>query len=307
MSVKFLRDFEDRLNRNRHIRRVKNLRNWIVDQEFRSRKSKAGNEFAAELRRSGVRNVCFAISFNTPWVIDILTAAWLRYSPGTQLVVIDNSNKDAARTEIKAICAHRGIPYFRLPKNREWSTHRSHGIAMNWIFYNIIRKLRPSSFGFIDHDCFPTKPVDFGSRLEGVLAWGLKMGPTKRKEPAVQRENNVVDPWFLWPGLCYFRYSAVEDIDLDFKHRFEWDLDTGGGNWPLLFKGMDQDQVHFAVEDSMPGVVDGLRHQLLDETFLHFGGTSWVRGRDTAENRRMFTDYFWDRYLDGVENRLCDL
>ena len=35
--------------------------------------------------------------------------------------------------------------------------NRSHALAMNWIFYNLVVEIKPYYFGYLDHDCFPYK------------------------------------------------------------------------------------------------------------------------------------------------------
>ena len=169
------------------------------------------------LRSVAADGLCVTVAFNTPWVIDILTAAWERYATGMTLVVADNSSDQAAREAIVQICRSRGVPYLPLPRNPEWSPNRSHGIAVNWTYYNLVRRIRPKIFGYIDHDCFPIAPIDIPARMAGKTVYGHKWASTK-----------FPGAWNMWAGLCFFRYSAVEDIELDFKHRIEFGLDTGG-------------------------------------------------------------------------------
>ncbi len=189
-----LRRIVDAANANGRIRALKNIRNEVIDRFFRWRGRAAGQALAEELRQSGARSVCFAIAFNTPWVIDLLTAAWARHARGMKLVVIDNSSSTEASSAHRAICQERDVAYLKLPSNPEWSPNRSHGISMNWVYYNIVRPLRPELFGFIDHDCIPVRDFDLADRMAGLNIYGYRRG--------------VSEPWSMWAGFSFFRFAA---------------------------------------------------------------------------------------------------
>ncbi|UVK40969.1 hypothetical protein LHFGNBLO_002508 [Mesorhizobium sp. AR10] len=285
------------VHKNRHVRKAKDFRNALVEGYFRSRHVAQGSKLAEELRRTGSRHYCFAIAFNTPWVIDALTKAWLTYSTGMTLVVVDNSSSRSARQAIETICRSRGIVYFGLPRNPEWNPNRSHGISMNWIFHNIVRHLRPETFGYLDHDCFPVAPLDIPRCMEGKAAYGAK-----------HRAERGHDGWYFWAGLCFFRYAAVEDLDLDFRPRFETGLDTGGGNWPMLRDRLDENNIVGA-----RGTTVSLRigeteahHQMFDGSLFHVGGASYRALISTRRYRRLMSDHLWDTYLGGVAGRLVN-
>ena len=52
--------------------------------------------------------------------------------------------------------------------------------------------------------------------------------------------------WTLWAGYCSYNFPAVEHLKLNFLNDFSRDLDTGGRNWPLLYKFHNQNQIRFA-------------------------------------------------------------
>ena len=179
LAAEMLKKIRDAIGRNRVVGRAKFLRDRLFYRYFRAQGAARAREFAKNLRSSGSSRLCFTIAFNTPWVIDALTKAWQVHPTGMLLVVIDNSSDEAARKSIEDICRHRGVPYFSLPRNRERHWSRSHGTAVNWVFDNIVRKVRPELFGFIDHDCFPITPFDMPGRMQGKKVFGLKFGPTE--------------------------------------------------------------------------------------------------------------------------------
>jgi hypothetical protein len=282
------------LNHNPIIRRAKNWRNGLLDRHFRSRGHAEGKSRFETLLSHDTNGLCFTIAFNAPWVIEILIAAWRRYPPGLELIVVDNSSDHRNRAQIKLICQTHGVSYIGLPKNLEWNPNRSHGIAMNWVFYNVVKELRPEIFGFIDHDCFPCIPFNIEKRMEGKSVYGLKA-----------LSGMLPGAWNMWAGFCFFRFSQVENLELDFKHRLELGLDTGGGNWPVLYREIDTDSVAVAPIGACLHGLDGL-HSLIDGAFIHVGGASYRKHFDKATQRKDISDRIWDSCLGGIENRILN-
>jgi hypothetical protein len=266
----------DALNRNSLVRRAKNGRNQIVDRIFRARGSREADRLVGSLTSS---NVCFTIAFNVPWAVDLMATAWRSNATNLELVVVNNSSDAVRRDQIRSVCDLHRVLHVDLPHNPEWNPCRSHGIAMNWIFYNVVTRLRPSVFGFIDHDCFPVKAYNIADRLGGKDVYGVRV-----------RSSKIPDAWTLWAGFCFFRYSSLEARNIDFKHRVEFGLDTGGGNWLPLYSSLD------------PGMVASASHRLLDENakptrnfanalidgaFWHVGSLSFGRGSQQEVANRL--------------------
>lgn len=294
MAQAFARTAAAFLRRNSPVLALKDLRNRLVDRRFRAQRREAGRELADRLRPCDA--VCVTIAFNTPWVIDILTAAWRVNVSGMTLVVADNSSETGARQEIADICAQRGVAYIALPSNPEWNPNRSHGIAMNWAYYNLVRPLAPAVFGFIDHDCFPIKPVDVAMKMVGKAAYG--------------RRWNAPDEgaaWHLWAGLCFFDFARADAAEPDFKPLRSLRLDTGGGNWPRLYSRLDLADVLVASDERLELTLagDDSWRRVFDGTFLHLGGTSYRGKFSQAEYRKLVADHVWTTYLGGAE-RLVD-
>ncbi|QPC90601.1 hypothetical protein [Mesorhizobium sp. INR15] len=295
MGLKLFKGVVDLLNQNRPVRKLKAFRNALIEGNFRARGTAEGLKFAEQLRQTGSRRSCFVIAFNTPWVIDALTQAWQLHSSGMTLVVVDNSSNKSARTIIASICQARGVAYFPLPRNWEINPNRSHGTAMNWIFHNIVRPLRPEFFGFLDHDCFPITAVDIPSRLEGKTVYGTKYQAKPGHEG-----------WFLWAGFCFYRFSSVEDLDMDFTPRFIDGMDTGGGNWTVLYRRLHDDAVADEARTTIRLNLDGTQadHVAMGGAFFHVGGASYRGLINTKHYRRLMSDHLWDTYLGGRDNRI---
>ncbi|MBA1143692.1 hypothetical protein [Mesorhizobium neociceri] len=278
-------------------------RDWLKYRYFRQKGAATGRSFAEGLGKADESSFCFVVSFNTPWVIDALTKGWQKYSNGMILVVVDNSTSPAARQSIEKICKIRGVPYFGLPGNPERKGGRSHGISMNWIYYNIVRHLKPKAFGFLDHDCLPIAPLDFAERLGRKTGYGLRLVSASNYKFKKAADDKG---WFLWAGLCFFRYRDVEHLPLDFRGRGQIGLDTGGGNWNPIYSRLPSEDFEFATESSLPlhlGEVDA-KYQILDKALLHVGGASYKGPSSEIDYRRLFSDHVWTTYLDGTQNRI---
>ena len=268
------------INGNAAVRSAKNLRNRIIDSGFRRCGRAEGRAVAGRLRDAGVRDAAFTVAFNCPWAVDLLTRCWAVHQPELPLVVVDNSSEASARVAHSEICERRGVRYLPLPPNPEWSPNRSHGIALNWIWFNVVRPAGLELAGFIDHDLIPVASFDLRRATRGRSAYGL-------------RGVSLTHPqaWNLWAGYFFVRPAAAEGFEVDFKHRIEQGLDTGGGNWRGFYRWLGDETVGAAVhrrerlelgEDSPPAEL-----LLLEEAFLHLDGASYrsalrdesIRGR----------------------------
>ncbi|CAN7768003.1 hypothetical protein [Mesorhizobium sp. LjNodule214] len=309
MARKILKRTVDAINASSFVGKAKSIRDQLSYRIYQAKGASRGREFARHLQKSGLSRVCFTIAFNTPWVIDALTKAWQIYAPGLSLVVVDNSSSDAARKSIERICSARGVPYLGLPNRRERHWSRSHGTALTWVFDNIVRHLRPEFFGYIDHDCFPVAPFDIPARMEGKVVYGLKLPANENFRYKPSKD----DPkWHLWGGFCFFRFAAVEGLDLDFGPRMELGLDTGGGNWLPLYSRLAKADISAAVEEPAAVVLAGERsehHQMFDAAFFHVGGSSYAdqktRHHRTPQHRELLRDYVWETYLGGAQERIA--
>ena len=112
--------------------------------------------------------------------------------------------------------------------------------------------------------------------------------------------------WALWAGLCFFRSSAVEDIELDFKHRIEFGLDTGGANWPALYGRLGPEDVVAVDETWLEILLGGVetRQQILDGALWHLGAASYSGKFNKGDYRKLLSDYVWETYLGGLAGRI---
>ncbi|WP_217577131.1 hypothetical protein [Mesorhizobium sp. GbtcB19] len=281
------------------------LRHEILYRQFLASAASKGRAFARGLGETE-RNYCFTIAFNTPWIIDVLTKAWQVFPTGTRLVVIDNSSKQDARASIEAICARRGVAYFGLPRNFEANPSRSHGVSQTWAFHNIVKHLKPDMFGFIDHDCFPIGPIDIAKRVGRKIGYGA---PLHARSSYLYKAAEDEPGWYYWAGLCFYNFAAVEHAKLDFRNRLDIGMDTGGGNWPVLYSKHPVGEFEMARKNRLTVNVGGTiaDYELYDEVLFHVGGASYRSGAKSPDYRRLLSDHIWNTYLDGTQDRLVSI
>ena len=272
------------------VRSAKNVRNAVVDRAFRRCGRAGGRRFAAELSARGIRDAVFTVAFNSPWVVDVLVRAWSRHQAGVPLVVMDNSSDATARSAHEVLCARHDVPYLALPWNPEWSPNRSHGIALNWTWFNVVRDADLRFAGFIDHDCIPVAAHDIRAGMRNLDAYGLYGASLTHPEA-----------WNLWAGYCFLRPAAAVGRAVDFKHRIEHGLDTGGGNWRGWYRLLDPRRVGAAgfrwVQPDLGDGVTAAACLLLDEAFLHLEGASYRAPFRDARLRQRLTETILERPL----------
>ena len=151
---------------------------WLwdrLDRRYASGPADDPQALQALLGRLSGKNVVASIAFNAPWTIGWQLRFVGRNLENAAFLVADNSSDPHARAAIAGLCAEAGVAYFQLPESRYQGRRyasRSHGLALNWTYRNVIRALGPMAWGFFDHDLFPTRPFDPETRLRGQPFYG---------------------------------------------------------------------------------------------------------------------------------------
>ena len=140
------------------------------------------------------------------------------------LTVVDNSADQASRRRLEAVCRSARTAYVGLPPNPFPLSSRSHGAALNWTWYNLVEPSGRRFVGLLDHDIYPFRPTAVTPVLESSGLLGVTQLRGRR--------------WYLWPGWCFFDRARLGFPRLDFMPKPG--LDTGGGNWRLLFRRLPQ-------------------------------------------------------------------
>ena len=245
---------------------LKQVRNdvWLAIYK-NSRAIKLG-AFLADCRDLANKNIALVIAFEQPWALNwLLQMANTNVSDMTVLV-FDNSRNHSKRIEIEEICKQNKAPYLALPPNSTRHVNRSHGMAMTWVYHNVVCAINPRIFGFIDHDLIPVGKVSIGDKLTGQPIYGLL-------------NQGKFGFWSLWAGYCFFDYAGTKGKSINFLYDFSRDLDTGGRNWKNLYRDLDRRQLRVAISDSVSMKVPSIQSprlvQFIDEHWLHIGGISY--------------------------------
>ena len=254
----------------------KQLRNDIVQSVYVQRRPKALEKFLQDVAHLKGRNVLSVVAFEQPWVLDWLMKMASRHLVDATLLVFDNSHRSDKRTEIERVCRDRNVAYLGLPNNPTRHVNRSHGMAMTWIFDNVVRAIQPRIAGFIDHDLIPMQTIEVG-RILG-------------DQPFFGAPNFSQWGWSLWAGYCLYDFAPVRQRPLNFLYDFSRELDTGGRNWSRLYRNYDRNRFRFsdrrALEVTDPTTSARRRLEVVDDQWLHLCGVGY------NDNFRTRSDFF---------------
>lgn len=240
--------------------------NDTLQSVFCKLRPKALGLFLQSAEHLSGKDIGLVIAFENPWVVDLLLKASVRNLTSGTLLIFDNSRRQEARKDISRICHENGIPYLALPPSPTPHPNRSHGMAMTWVFQNVVKVIRPKTFTFIDHDLIPVEKIALG------------MFPTNKQPFYGAVKVGKWGWWTLWAGYCSYVYSVVKHLRLNFLNDFSRDIDTGGRNWPLLYQYYDWTQMKIAPRektefiDPLKGSSSGYPVQVVDQRWIHLGG-----------------------------------
>ena len=226
------------------------------------------SSFLRETKSLKGRNISLVIAFEQPWALDWqLRIAQRNLMDNHAILVFDNSRRAAARLEIERVCRDRGAFYFALPMNFTRHVNQSHGMAMSWVFHNIVRAIQPRMFAFLDHDLIPIEKISLAERLANQPFYGdLRVNPWS---------------WNLWAGYCLYNFQAVANMLLNFLYDFSQKLDTGGRNWRCLYQHHEQQHLAYAKSTSVtvkaPDMATPRAVQIVDNSWLHIGSISYIK------------------------------
>lgn len=233
-------------------------------QAFYNRKPAEGLD--AFLRLVTGRNIGLVVAFEQPWALNWQLSLAAKNVPGLQILVFDNSREPAMRERIAHVCRAHSVAYLSLPPGKTRHVNRSHGLAMNWIYHNVVLRLCPDSFMFIDHDMIPVLPNPYPAQLAAQPIYG---------------RYNSARPWSwqFWAGYCAFQFDYVKDRKINFMYDFGNDLDTGGRNWAPVYRHFNPESLSMAAHEFVP-VIDPVTGdeaivEMVDRSWFHIGGISY--------------------------------
>jgi hypothetical protein len=245
----------------------KQVRNDALLALYTRRSTPALAAFIERARSLENRNIAIVIAFERPKALQWLLEMAARHLTDATVLVFDNSRQALARLEIEQICLAHGTPYLALPANPTGHANRSHGMAMQWIFENVVRKIRPARFAFIDHDLIPVAKTALARAIGDQPFGGLL------------HVSDLGCAWQLWAGYCVFDYKTVGPLPLNFLYDFSLGLDTGGRSWPVLYRHYDRNQLRFSTSETIniriPSTGETRPVNVVDGAWLHMGGIGY--------------------------------
>ena len=245
---------------------LKQLRNDVWLAWYKNSRPSETNRFLGKHKYLAGKNIVLVTAFELPWVLNWLLQMAKRNLSDATVLVFDNSRDPAKRLEIEQVCKQNDVGYLALPANSTRHVNRSHGMAMTWVYHNIVRAINPGIFGFIDHDLIPVRKVSVADKLAGQPVYGLL-------------NESGSGFWSLWAGYCFFDYAETKGKSINFLYDFSRNLDTGGRNWNSLFRDLDRRQLRFAISENLrlkdPSITNPRTVQFIDENWLHIGGISY--------------------------------
>jgi len=245
---------------------LKQIRNdaWLAMYQYNRPKELA--RFLTEHKDLANKNIALVIAFEQPWAVNWLSRMANRNLSDATVLVFDNSRNESKRLELEQVCKINRTPYLALPANRTRHVNRSHGMAMTWVYHNVVRAINPRIFGFIDHDLIPVRKVTIADKMTGQPVYG-------------QILQGRFSFWSLWAGYCFFDYAATKGKSINFLYDFSRDLDTGGRNWESVYRHLDRRQLRASTFDRVSMKVPSVREprlaQFIDQHWLHIGGISY--------------------------------
>ena len=159
-----------------------------------------------------------------------------------------------------------GAPYLSLPANPTRHVNRSHGMAMTWIFYNVVRTVKPKLFAYLDHDMIPVSTTSFSASLGAQPFYGFRRFTSQAS-------------WNLWAGYCCYDFSFVADKKLNFLYDFFPRSRYWGRNWKPLYRWHEPDRMRFAENKHIhvhnPLTDEQFIAQVIDDCWFHIGGIGY--------------------------------
>jgi hypothetical protein len=251
----------------------KQARYGILNFSYEHRGAAALGRFLREHADLVGGNIAISVAFNQPTIIEWQLRFWPHMVKDAKLIIADNSNDPAAATDIARLCARAKVPYLKLPLNPARQIFRSHALALNWLYRNLVRGLDPAIFAFVDHDLVPVEPLSFHELLGGQPFYG-----TLLDNPFYGARIDRSAGWYLWAGYCLFSYARIKSRKLDFMPDWFIGLDTGGANWWRLYRYYDKSTLRFATvrHEKFPSV-DGDTITELERM------DGWVHARNASQ------------------------
>jgi hypothetical protein len=257
---------------------LKGIRNRYVAKKYSKKGAVGFDVFFSEINKSPDykkdKNVLISIAFQRPEVIELQCKQMKKYLSGGVFVVVDNSRDEHVASKVAKVCSTYGVPYLKLPMQSTSHPNRSHSLAIQWSFDNVIQGLKPEGFAFLDHDIVPFRAVAPFSKYKGCAIFGRRW------------DSKINHTWQLWAGFAFFRSSAIRSRSVSFMYDFSSGLDTMGEAYEDVFSNFDCQQCFATCVDLDD--VPGIEYQLMDSDWIHLSRTALSNELSFEERMSLF-------------------
>ena len=214
--------------------------------------------------------------------------------------VVDNSSDLGIRTSILKICQTHHTGYVSVPTN-PYSNTKSHGAAMHWAYFQLVKKMKFNYFGFLDHDIFPVAGFSVLSKIQNGI-YGRVMH-AYFPNGYLNKVSSEVPYWSLWAGFCFFEKQLVRgpfpwSLNFFSKHfKNGYFLDTGGGLWNKVYSQITYpgELANYRLEkdnDSASSEIQDSSFEILDDAWIHFVSLSnWREIQNLNGKKARLTEF----------------
>jgi len=257
---------------------LKNLRNYIWATFFCLKKPAELGIFIENLKKElaekSSSHLYVSIAFERPEVIQLQAELMQKHCVGGVYIVVDNSNSRLKASKIRDVCLNNNVLYLKLPNTLTNHPNRSHSLALQWIYQNIICELEVIGFGFLDHDIMPIRQVSPFLKHARCELFGRRW------------DSKINHTWQLWPGFAFFKGSSLQGKKVSFLYDFSNKLDTMGMAYSTVFRFHDRKECFCSYREML---VDRLgKIQILDDDWVHLSRSAVRNNLSFEERFRMF-------------------
>lgn len=240
----------------------------------------------------------YVITFNNTFLVEYQIKTLRKFFKAPfNLFVVDNNNQlhaDQSR-EVFDLCIEKKIAYIKAPDNyyqrpETFDPSMKLGTTMNWLYQQCVLKRWPTYFGYLDHDCFITKPFDVRPYLDINGMYG---------EVARNEKNGA---WNLHPAVNFYRLDFVGHLPLDFRASHKYQLDTGGANYDILYHNFDHHD-YVIGRESFRYAADDVNRKDSVQHYVVIDGGRWYHmsasSHDQLVGDGLYKLAYTKGYLDG--------
>ena len=215
-------------------------------------------------------------TFGSTFFIETQLAHFRKYFLDDYKYTVFDGNVDRKLSgDTIRFCEREGVGYVKLPPSpyqRHYPNAASEIIGghINWIYKNYINIIKPKYFGVLDFDIFLLKEFELKKYLDEFNIYGWII------------DSHLSDSkygWYFASLMSFFKYSFVEDYDLNFMPDFlNMGSDSGGSNYHILYKYLDREKFKsIDIVGKGGGDIDYKYHILMDKgNWLHmYHGSGW--------------------------------